>query len=122
MPKPVLTQLQKKINDTNPENITKKFETKDPLTGEEIKEDIDAGIEKFGDIMNKLKTGELDLTDNINAAANESFAAAKKGFADLNIKNITVQNDKLNGQVNDFIKKAKPGTATEAQRIAGIFD
>ena len=123
IPKKVVTELETKVNNTNPSKITKKFERVNPKTGEEIKEEVDAGIAQFGKIMDDINTGKIDIDTNINNAANESFGAAKKGFADLNIKSGFQGLDKNTSQVDGFLSNVKANTTDIAKRIKeGLFN
>ena len=122
IPKKVVTEQETKINNTNPSKITKNFETVDPKTGEEIKQEVDAGIAQFEKVMGDIKTGKIDIDTNINNAANQSFDAAKKGFADLNIKTGFEGFDNNTSQVDGFLSNVKASTTDLAKRIKqGLF-
>ena len=116
-----VTQLQNKINITNPTSITKAFETKDPKTGAEIKADIDTELANIGNVMNDIKTGKIDIESDIEVASTKSFAAAEKGFADLNINTKTAIKDANIGKVEDFMKLAKTNSLDIAKKIKSIL-
>ena len=88
-----------------------------PKTGEEIKQEVDAGIAQFEKVMGDIKTGKIDIDTNINNAANQSFDAAKKGFADLNIKTGFEGFDNNTSQVDGFLSNVKASTTDLAKRI-----
>jgi len=122
IPKKVVTEQETKVNNTNPSKITKNFETVDPKTGEEIKQEVDAGIAQFEKVMSDINTGKIDIDTNINNAANQSFDAAKKGFADLNIKTGFEGFDNNTSQVDGFLSNVKANTTDLAKRIKqGLF-
>ena len=116
-----VTQLQTKVNTTNPTSITKAFETKDPKTGAEIEADIDAELSNISNVMDDIKTGKIDIESDIEAASTKSFAAAEKGFADLNINTKTAIKDANIGKVEGFMKSAKIGSLDLAKKIKSIF-
>lgn len=119
--KSTITQLQTKVNNTNPTNITKSFETKDPKTGEQIKVDIDAELKNIDDAIRQVNINQKDIANNIEIAATKSFAAAEKGFADLNINTKTVTKDINVGKIDSFIKSAATKSLDMAKKIASRF-
>ena len=122
MPKKVVTEIETKINNTNPSRITKKFERTDPKTGEEIQEEIDAGIAKFKDVMNELEANKSNIDYDIQNAANKSFGAASKGFSDLGVKTGIKDFDTNSGQVNNFLSNLKANSTDLAKKIRqGLF-
>ena len=102
--------------------ITKKFERTDPKTGEEIQEEIDAGIAKFKDVMNDLEANKSNIDNDIQNAANKSFGAASKGFSDLGVKTGIKDFDTNSGQVNNFLSNLKANSTDLAKKIRqGLF-
>ena len=72
--------------------------------------------------MGDIKTGKIDIDTNINNAANQSFDAAKKGFADLNIKTGFEGFDNNTSQVDGFLSNVKASTTDLAKKIKqGLF-
>lgn len=115
--KSTVTQLQTKVNTTNPTTIAKAFETKDPKTGAEIKADIDAELANINNALKDLNTNQNDIASQIEAASAKSFAAAEKGFADLNINNKTAVKDLNVGKVDGFFKRSATKSLDVAKKI-----
>ena len=120
--KSTVTQLQTKVNTTNPTSIAKGFETKDPKTGAEIKVDIDTELGNINNAIKDLNINQNDIVSQIEAASTKSFAAAEKGFADLNINKKTAVKDLNVGKVDNFFKRSATKSLDAAKKIkSGLF-
>ena len=115
--KSTVTQLQTKVNTTNPTSIAKGFETKDPKTGAEIKADIDAELANINNIIKDVNINQNDIASQIEVASTKSFAAAEKGFADLNINKKTAVKDLNVGKVDGFFKRSATKSLDVAKKI-----
>ena len=55
--------------------------------------------------------------DGFNAAKNEAAGSFTKLSNDLKIKNLTLDKDALNAQIDSTIKEASPSTTTAAKKL-----
>ena len=65
-----------------------------------------SNCQNIDDAIRQVNINQKDIANNIEIAATKSFAAAEKGFADLNINTKTVTKDVNVGKIDSFIKSA----------------
>ena len=96
--------------------LLKDFESIDEKTGE-VSVDIEKELDNINKAMEDINDNEFDIAANIEKAKNESFGAANKGFSDLKIQNLTVNQDALKADVDAGISALSTNSSTAADGL-----
>tara|TARA_Y100000022_G_scaffold187068_1_gene184197 strand:- start:3344 stop:5584 length:2241 start_codon:yes stop_codon:yes gene_type:complete len=97
--------------------VLKDFEKINELDGEKITKDIDTATSEINTALSDSKSIEKGIQNGFNAAKNEAAGSFAKLKGDLQIKDLTVRKDALNGQIDSVIQEAAPSTSTAAQKL-----